>query len=754
MKKNLRFLTTTLVGVMVTTNILPSITSMASIKENDGLEIVSMSDLHYFAEELAGDKGPAFQEYLKGDRKMLTESVAILDAAIDKVIAQKPDVVLIPGDLTKDSEQLGHERVAEKLSELEDNGIEVFVINGNHDINHPDAVRFEGDSTYSVDTALPDEFKDIYSDFGYEQAIATHEDSLSYVAELKPGYRLIAIDSGIYGSTEDTKYDQRTAGRLTADLESWILDQINIAKAEGDQVIGMMHHAIVEQFAGQATIFAPYVVDENERLSELFADAGMEYLFSGHFHAQSISQKTTAKGNSIFDIATGSLVTAPCPIRTVELDKDINRFKVTSDFITEVKGIENFPEYADEFLAAGIPDMVVNLLIDILTGSVTYEGRSGESIDLNSIIETIGQDNIDALIQESIKSEIIDGEEFANKEFMPSQTQLMNYLKVVITSLKEAKLNEEWTFMDVVQYCLKEVYAGDQEYSEELNSLIEEMKTPSQGMKKNIVRQFVIKLLSSKDAKAELGDCGLADLLNSLTLGILFDAVKIENQPLELVISGALIGLIDSLLTDPAPGDNNILLYDAKSLTTDRVIDIINTLPEDITLENELSIRKARSMYNDLSESEKNLVNNIDKLVAAEKVVSELKVDINAAQNVIDMIAKLPENIVIENKEAVTDARKAYNSLTEKQKTLVTNLDKLIKAEAIIAELEKNNNSGNTDNSTNNSGTSNNGVDNNKKPSTGDTSSRVLGGAFIALLLSGLAIRFREKIYTVLKVNQ
>lgn len=62
--------------------------------------------------------------------------------------------------------------------------------------------------------------------------------------------------------------------------------------------------------------------------------------------------------------------------------------------------------------------------------------------------------------------------------------------------------------------------------------------------------------------------------------------------------------------------------------------------------------------------------------------------DREAADEVIDIIDSLPEKITLDDKETVEKARKAYNALTEDQKSLVTNIAKLEKAEAIISELE------------------------------------------------------------------
>lgn len=116
----------------------------------------------------------------------------------DLMQTEELDFVLVPGDLTKDGEKICHEKFAEIFRRLTDNGIPVYVIPGNHDINNPHAVRFIGDKTEPVETVTPEEFALIHSDFGYADALYRHKSSLSYVAEPVEGVWLFAIDSSKY----------------------------------------------------------------------------------------------------------------------------------------------------------------------------------------------------------------------------------------------------------------------------------------------------------------------------------------------------------------------------------------------------------------------------------------------------------------------------------------------------------------------------------------------------------------------------
>src|SRR3712207_6769925 len=116
-------------------------------------KLAVLSDIHVMAPELLQEDGPAFQNYIARDRKMLKESVLLLKVAVDALVSERPDVVVVAGDLTKDGERVSHELVARQLLKpLHENGIPVYVIPGNHDVNNPHAVIFHNDTTKRTDT--------------------------------------------------------------------------------------------------------------------------------------------------------------------------------------------------------------------------------------------------------------------------------------------------------------------------------------------------------------------------------------------------------------------------------------------------------------------------------------------------------------------------------------------------------------------------------------------------------------------------
>ena len=110
-----RLLSLLLAVVLVFTLTVPA---LAAEKPQDmNLRIAVMSDLHYFSPDMIADTAD-FEHALNSDRKLLKESSAILHEKFEQVRADKPDILLVSGDLTKDGEEPAHREMAAMLTEL------------------------------------------------------------------------------------------------------------------------------------------------------------------------------------------------------------------------------------------------------------------------------------------------------------------------------------------------------------------------------------------------------------------------------------------------------------------------------------------------------------------------------------------------------------------------------------------------------------------------------------------------------------
>jgi 3',5'-cyclic AMP phosphodiesterase CpdA len=316
------------------------------------LKIAVLSDLHYMDPSLLKSDGSAFQMYLMQDPKLLAESGAILQQIIRKLVVEKPDLVLISGDLTKDGELISHKSLLKQLQILGLNHIKVLVVPGNHDINNPDAKLFNGDNATSVASITPSNFKSLYADYGYKTAISRDPNSLSYVSEPFKDLRILAIDANEYYNNSPLYCV--VAGKIKDGTMLWAKKQLADAKAKGKTVIGMMHHGIVEHFMGESAIFPDYLVDNWGANADELMQAGLKVIFTGHFHANDATQRTA--GNlSLVDIETGSPVIYDSPFRIVNLVN--NKLYINTEHIERISypglnGI-SFHEYEKAFSLKG-----------------------------------------------------------------------------------------------------------------------------------------------------------------------------------------------------------------------------------------------------------------------------------------------------------------------------------------------------------------------------------------------------------------
>ena len=114
------------------------------------------------------------------------------------------------------------------------------------------------------------------------------------------------------------------------------------------------------------------------------------------------------------------------------------------------------------------------------------------------------------------------------------------------------------------------------------------------------------------------------------------------------------------------------------------VDDLIDAIGE-VTLESGDAIKAARAAYDALTDTQKELVKNYEKLTAAEEAYTAL-VDAAAAKAVDDLIDAIGE-VTADSGDAIKAARAAYDALADTQKELVKNYEKLLAAEELYEEL-------------------------------------------------------------------
>jgi 3',5'-cyclic AMP phosphodiesterase CpdA len=323
------------------------------------LKIAIVSDIHYMAPELLVNDGPAFQAYEAKDPKLLAESHDIVVQLINQLNTDKPDLLIIPGDLTKDGEIISHEEIIDLFKTQLSDKIKILTLPGNHDIANPDAVSFDGETTTPVPSVTEEEFVSLYQDFGYSDAISRDAATLSYVVQPYKNFRVIFIDATIRPNPDDPN-EPPLSGEISEATLDWIDAQMADAYTNPKmQVIAVMHHNLIDHWTGQSSIYPGYVINNSEEAAARLYAAGLHLIFTGHSHANDVTKYALGE---LYDIETGSTVSYPMPYRFVKYWNN-DSLQITTKYIggIELHGVPA-EDYAYDFLYDGMTNMFTTVL--------------------------------------------------------------------------------------------------------------------------------------------------------------------------------------------------------------------------------------------------------------------------------------------------------------------------------------------------------------------------------------------------------
>ena len=254
--------------------------------------VMVVSDLHYMAPALCAD-GALFERVLRnGDGKISQHSEELMDALLQTVRQEKPDALLVTGDLTFNGEKESHRALAAWFRRIEEAGTPVWVLPGNHDINTASPVGFTSTGYYRTENVSPQEFSEIYADF-----LLPGEANLSYLAPLSVELYAAMTDVAFYQG------QAQTFGLFTAAHGAWLRQAIAQARSEGAGVIAATHHSLLPH-----TDFArdSFLMFGNEGMAGALREAGVSLNLSGHLHIQHI-----ARQDGLTDAALGAFCVWP-----------------------------------------------------------------------------------------------------------------------------------------------------------------------------------------------------------------------------------------------------------------------------------------------------------------------------------------------------------------------------------------------------------------------------------------------------------
>ena len=292
-----------------------------------------LSDVHVTAPELIKSRGTAWKKFNTNGPNLYDESLQLFKSSLDSVRAAHPDFLIISGDMTKDGEKVGHELVAGLLAELQNEGIKVFVIPGNHDINNPFARYYDGDSVWYAEPTTSKDFAEIYANFGYDDAVSRDETSLSYIVYPYNDLALLCMDSNDFSEAvwsksgkPDTTEASCIGGKYTEETLQWMERVVEEAKASGRTIIAMQHQGIFPHFDGEEKLFKNNVVNSKDTIitdsmvCERFSKAGIEIVFTGHKHMSDINFLEMSNGRKLWEINTVTLIEQRPGFRRCSID--------------------------------------------------------------------------------------------------------------------------------------------------------------------------------------------------------------------------------------------------------------------------------------------------------------------------------------------------------------------------------------------------------------------------------------------------
>jgi len=252
--------------------------------------IWTATDLHYIAPDLMGDY---FAEpSANGDGKATALAPEITRAFLQQAAEERPDVLILSGDLTLNGAEQSHRELVEQLHALQAGGVQVLTIAGNHDVDGAcaDYSTFNGETLQTMPGLTSDQYQALYAPFGWQQAISRDEESLSYVYQVHPRLRILMVDTNCYGK-----------GYVKYSTLRWIEAQLRDAVWDGAKVIGVSHQNL---YAHNQMLSFGYQLYNAADLQEVYDKYRVLCNLTGHIHVQSI---VAAK---VSEISTSSLAVA------------------------------------------------------------------------------------------------------------------------------------------------------------------------------------------------------------------------------------------------------------------------------------------------------------------------------------------------------------------------------------------------------------------------------------------------------------
>jgi predicted phosphodiesterase len=282
---------------------------------------------------------------------LYAQSVELLEVAIAEINALPAvDFVVVPGDLTKDSEPYNHTRARELLGGFRK---PVYCVSGNHDQPRSEMLRPAAYLDPSITPVRTDEIPRLYGDFGFKDTRRT-----AYSCDPTPDIHLVGLCSSKPG--EDCGY-------IAPEVLAWLDDDLSRQRDPARHTVVMLHHSIIDHVPNESTnpTFSWFHVENAAALKDILRAHGVRITLTGHLHMQDVKEE-----DGLHNIVTASLAGYPHAYRVVTL----------RDGVAEISSrrLQSIPSAADlqAFSRKLTTDVFVKLIGDVLTAPPFGYARS------------------------------------------------------------------------------------------------------------------------------------------------------------------------------------------------------------------------------------------------------------------------------------------------------------------------------------------------------------------------------------------
>ena len=242
---------------------------------------------------------------------LLVEHHLMMMRHLDRLTGRKVDLLLIPGDLTRDSEPWNHAYMLDKLRKLP---FPSLVVPGNHDVEK----RWLPKETWGIPKVVA----------AYRGRIGGYDSALPYYAhEVTKGLLIIGLNTA---DTPDGALRNTWGGRIDEAQMRWLT--ATLQRHAGKKLIFvMLHHPLMAhhptQKTGSTHLWSSFRTQGADEILALLARYDVPLTLCGHHHIQRIQRHAQLP---ITEVVTSGACSYPSQIRILDIDADGKRLHIHS----------------------------------------------------------------------------------------------------------------------------------------------------------------------------------------------------------------------------------------------------------------------------------------------------------------------------------------------------------------------------------------------------------------------------------------